>query len=151
VAGNRFCCEDLTGKRFGKLLVKKFSYQNKERAYYWECRCDCGNNIVARGSHLKSGFVRSCGCLVEETQLENSIPLRIKLGQKVKFDPSEPLSGFGAATSRGNFVTGTVVYINWRHGWFSVEYDCDDTKQRTSFRFEDIGEEVKVCGHKKNR
>jgi hypothetical protein len=151
VAENRFRCEDLTGKRYGKLVVEKFSYQSKTRANYWECRCDCGNNIVERGSHLKSGFVRSCGCFVEDTELENSILPQIKLGQEVRFAPFEPFTGFGADASRGKLVTGTVVYVNYRHGWFSVEYDCGGTKQRTSFHFDEIGEEVKICGHKKNR
>ena len=30
---------------------------------YWRCKCDCGKEFIARGSHLKTGAIRSCGCL----------------------------------------------------------------------------------------
>lgn len=28
----------------------------------WNCKCDCGNTFVARGSNLKSGKATHCGC-----------------------------------------------------------------------------------------
>ena len=39
------------------------------------CHCDCGNEIVARICDLKSGKVKSCGCLIREfnkTKIGNS-------------------------------------------------------------------------------
>ena len=66
----------------------------------------------------------------------------IQLGQKVKFDPFEEQTGFASSDCKGNYVTGTVVYVNERHKWFSVEFG--DPKARTSFKFCDIGEEVKI-------
>lgn len=63
---------------------------------------------------------------------------------KVKFDPFEKLTGFGADRGRGNYVTGTVVSVNYGHKWFSVEYG--NPTQRTSFNFCDIGNEVKIIG-----
>lgn len=33
----------------------------------WLCKCDCGNSKIARGSHLKEGDIKSCGCLVRDT------------------------------------------------------------------------------------
>lgn len=29
----------------------------------WKCLCDCGNYTIVRGSNLKNGAVKSCGCL----------------------------------------------------------------------------------------
>ena len=66
----------------------------------------------------------------------------IQLGQKVRFDPFEELSSFGSEDHKGNYVTGTVVYVNEPHGWFSVEFG--KPKARTSFKFCDIGKEVKI-------
>lgn len=66
------------------------------------------------------------------------------IGQKVRFDPLRDVSGFGAADVRGKFVTGTVVYVNYGHRWFSVEYG--EHKQRISFNFPDIGNVVTICG-----
>ena len=58
--------EDLTGKRFGKLLAieripleKRYAHKGK---YGWLCRCDCGNMKVIPAGYLKSGDTKSCGC-----------------------------------------------------------------------------------------
>lgn len=32
----------------------------------WKCKCDCGNEHVVSGGNLKSGDVKSCGCLAHE-------------------------------------------------------------------------------------
>ena len=68
----------------------------------------------------------------------------IQVGQKVKFDPFAEVMGVGVLENRGNYVTGTVVGVYPRGQWFSVEYG--DPKTRTSFKFCDIGKEVKICG-----
>ena len=53
--------EDLTGNAYGKLSILEFAYTYKGHSY-WLCRCECGGHTVARGSHLKTGNVSSCGC-----------------------------------------------------------------------------------------
>lgn len=52
--------EDLTGRRFGKLVVLSRDVRNG----YWICECDCGNRKSIRGNSLtmKNG-TRSCGCI----------------------------------------------------------------------------------------
>lgn len=69
----------------------------------------------------------------------------ITVDEKVKFDPFEVITGFASDLNRGKAVTGTVVFVNYEHKWFSVEYDCGGGKQRTSFKFCDIGKVVNVC------
>ena len=69
----------------------------------------------------------------------------IRVGQKVRFDPFSEMKGVGAEDNRGNYVTGIVVAVYERHNWFSVEYG--NPKTRTSFKFCDIGNVVKFCGH----
>ena len=55
---------DNTGQRFGRLLVlSRQSPSPGQTAAYWLCRCDCGGEIVVRGVSLRSGDVKSCGCL----------------------------------------------------------------------------------------
>ena len=65
---------DLTGQRFGKLTVIKFSKDvqsgNRKRKY-WLCRCDCGNIKEVRTDCLTSGNVKSCGCLHIENSYKN--------------------------------------------------------------------------------
>lgn len=54
--------EDLTGQKFGKLLVLGKS-QKSNRRLYWDCLCDCGKQITVKGDHLRQGHQNSCGCL----------------------------------------------------------------------------------------
>lgn len=53
--------KDLTGQVFGKLTVLSLSHI--KRITYWRCRCECGNEIVTRGSSLTSKNTQSCGCV----------------------------------------------------------------------------------------
>ena len=53
--------EDLTNKRFGKLLVVSRDLTDKKRTR-WNCICDCGTKKSILGSHLKRGLIISCGC-----------------------------------------------------------------------------------------
>ena len=55
--------EDLTGKRFGKLVVTGFAYI-KNQISYWRCVCDCGGETYVRGSDLVNKHTESCGCLI---------------------------------------------------------------------------------------
>ena len=57
---------DLTGQRFGRLFVLSYAY-TKNHTVRWNVRCDCGTEKVVDGGHLKSGAIRSCGCLLKET------------------------------------------------------------------------------------
>ena len=52
---------DLTGKRFGKLVVLEF-YDNKWGGARWLCKCDCGSITIVSGSNLRYGHTTSCGC-----------------------------------------------------------------------------------------
>lgn len=53
---------DETGNRYGRLLVIEPRSENKY-GLCWLCVCDCGAERIAQASILRSGGVRSCGCL----------------------------------------------------------------------------------------
>jgi len=55
--------EDLAGKRFNKLTVQSISHRASDRAWHWNCVCDCGRSCVVNGKKLKSGTTKSCGCV----------------------------------------------------------------------------------------
>jgi hypothetical protein len=48
---------DLTGKRFGHWVVRAYA----GRAH-WSCLCDCGALVDVRGTSLREGRSKSCGC-----------------------------------------------------------------------------------------
>ena len=57
---------DLTGKRFGKLLVLRRLGTTEDGVPLWECQCECGNIRPIRGTSLRRGNTQSCGCLHKE-------------------------------------------------------------------------------------
>lgn len=52
--------KDLTGKRFGKLLVIERA-ENINGRVAWTCLCDCGREHVVRTGDLTTGHIQSCG------------------------------------------------------------------------------------------
>lgn len=54
---------ELTGMRFGKLLVIARVENSGDNRSMWLCQCDCGNEHKARGKLLKDGHTKSCGCM----------------------------------------------------------------------------------------
>lgn len=61
-AKNGSIAEDLTGQKFGNLTVL-YRTRNKNGRTCWMCKCDCGNEKAVIAHDLKSGKVKSCGCL----------------------------------------------------------------------------------------
>src|SRR5690606_26606217 len=51
--------EDLTGKKFYGLTVVERASSRGHRTR-WKCVCDCGSNVVASSSDLKSGKHKRC-------------------------------------------------------------------------------------------
>lgn len=62
--------KDLTGQRFGRLVVKQAEdhiYPSGNRRIQWLCRCDCdGKEVVVKSNLLLNGHTQSCGCLHSE-------------------------------------------------------------------------------------
>lgn len=58
--------KDITGQRFGRLTVLEFAEFDRHGTAMWRVRCDCGTEFVARGTHIRSGMTRSCGCIRKE-------------------------------------------------------------------------------------
>lgn len=57
---------DLTGKRFGRLLVISRAQNSWDGKPKWNCVCDCGTECVKYGSALTCGYTKSCGCYNRE-------------------------------------------------------------------------------------
>ena len=62
---------DLAGKRFGRLQVLSFK-EKRGKVHYWNCRCDCGKEVVVNGYSMIHGNSRSCGCLHDELSRERA-------------------------------------------------------------------------------
>lgn len=62
----------------------------------------------------------------------------VQVGQKVRFDPFEAIR---SQKEPSEYITGTVVFVNERNKWFSVQYG---ENQRASFKFYEIGQKVHI-------
>lgn len=51
---------DITGQRFGRLVVLRYAPEWK--VGYWRVRCDCGTEFFTEGRALRRGRTTSCGC-----------------------------------------------------------------------------------------
>ena len=58
--------KDMTGKRFGKLLVREWAGTAPNRQALWLCECECGSTSIVNGSQLRQGKTKSCGCVKRE-------------------------------------------------------------------------------------
>ncbi len=67
---------DLTGKRFGKLLVVSIAEsKGRSSSQFWLCQCDCGEMQSVSSQHLKTGDVthcRSCPFKSDQEKLEDA-------------------------------------------------------------------------------
>ena len=57
----RIGSEDITKRKFDRLTVLYYIGLDT-----WVCKCECGTIVATRGSQLKRGDTRSCGCLHKE-------------------------------------------------------------------------------------
>ena len=54
---------DLTGQRFGRLVVAKLYLPGSHgKPAWWECKCSCGKITAVRSKSLRTGDTTSCGC-----------------------------------------------------------------------------------------
>jgi hypothetical protein len=60
--------KDYTGKRFGRLIATKrlTKADNKLGATAYECKCDCGKEVLVTSCRLITGTTKSCGCYNKE-------------------------------------------------------------------------------------
>ena len=81
---------DLTGQRFGRLIVISLidCEAGANIPTKWLCKCDCGNEIEVTGSNIKSGNTTSCGCKQKE------------IAKKIHYKHGE---------------TGTRLFVIWVH------------------------------------
>jgi hypothetical protein len=53
---------DLSGHRFGMLVVKTHAPTTPGQPHRWLCVCDCGNEVARRATFLIDGTSTHCGC-----------------------------------------------------------------------------------------
>ena len=118
--------KDLTGQRFGKLIVLRPTDMRKGSHVVWECKCDCGNTIYTIGQKLTKGITTSCGCLRKEKTIQP--PKRDLTGQR-----------FGKLVVLRSMAERKNGYIMWE-----CKCDCGNVVQVRSSKL--ISGDKMSCG-----
>lgn len=61
---------NITGQRFGRLVVLESTDIRIRRRVVWKCLCDCGNTCEVESVNLTRGDTQSCGCLSREVSAQ---------------------------------------------------------------------------------
>lgn len=131
---------DLTGQRYGRLLVVK-DLGKINGKYRSECVCDCGNTTTVQNDSLRSGNTKSCGCLVKRHGGSKTRLYVVWLGMidRCYHPSSERYKNYGGR--------GITVCDDWKnfHGFrkwaLSTGYDED------ALRFECTLDRIDVNGN----
>lgn len=62
---------EIAGQTFGRLTVLGRGARRSQNLL-WRCRCECGREHQATSSALRTGRVKSCGCLNDEMRAERN-------------------------------------------------------------------------------
>ena len=62
--------KNIIGKKFARLTVIRMSNKKLRDELLYECKCICGEITYQTAHALKSGHVKSCGCLQREKASE---------------------------------------------------------------------------------
>ncbi|WP_204195349.1 hypothetical protein [Staphylococcus sp. GFQ9D221P] len=63
--------KDMTGYVFNDCKVIERAESENKRAM-WLCECFCGNHFIERGSRIRDGSRKSCGCLRKEQTIKRN-------------------------------------------------------------------------------
>lgn len=85
---NKKLFKDLTGQTISYLTVISIVGKSPCGSYIWKCLCRCGNIKNARGSSLRSGTIKSCGCIKKDlwTKIDNWNLIGKRIGKLVVID-----------------------------------------------------------------
>lgn len=62
---------DMSGQKYGYLTALSISHRNEREEIFWNCQCQCGSLVVIKGSLMRQGQTKSCGCYRKEVTSMN--------------------------------------------------------------------------------
>jgi hypothetical protein len=66
---------NLEGQTFNNIQINKFIGKNKFKCFQYEVSCTvCNKNFIAEGNDIKSGKIKSCGCLRSKHMIDKARP-----------------------------------------------------------------------------
>lgn len=134
--------KNLTGQRFGKLVVLNLIGFSETNKAIWHCRCDCGRETDVRACNLISGNTSSCGCLqsVNEANIQN-ILTQYKVNFQTQYTfpdlygDSKPLRFDFAIFNKDKILNCLIEYQGSQHWdlnnpWHTERLETYDDKKK---------------------
>lgn len=148
---------DLTGKRFGRLVVKQLANgRAQDCGFLWECKCDCGEETIVEQRFLQKGVTQSCGCLREERRLEalkkpefaekqrkNSTDKWPEAAEKIGMQDNTNVSIIKSKKARCDSSTGVRGVMQKRKGYY-VAHLTFQKKKYMEYGFKSVEEAAKA-------
>lgn len=125
---------ELTGQRFGKLVVLELSETKKGKSW-WKCICDCGQFCYRMAATLQRGFNSNCGCLKTGPRKD---PREMGLNQLIQtYKENARQRGHEYSLSKEKFnelISNNCHYcgispskkFSARYGWADITYNGID-------------------------
>lgn len=107
---------DIAGRKFNLLTAISIS-EKRKYGVYWLCQCDCGNQKVILGQHLKSGGTKSCGCHNKRVASANNL-------------------------KHGHSLTGKTQTIEYK-SWLDMKARC--TNPNSKYYYNYGGRGITIC------
>lgn len=105
---------DLTGKRFGRLVVVRETDERCGSSVIWQCACDCGHASKVPSTSLITGNTKSCGCLQKEqvTNLNKSDISGQIYGRLTAIHPTERRDASGSIVWKCECSCGNMSHVS---------------------------------------
>ena len=124
---------NLVGQRFGKLtVIERTEERTNHGSVIYLCKCDCGNEIKVRSSHLTEGQTQSCGCINSKGEEKISQILR---ENNISFEKQKTFND--CRNPKTDALLRFDFYIN---NQYLLEYDGEQHFKEKSFGHENLGE-----------
>ena len=119
--GRKKSTKDLTGKKFVKLTAQ---YPTDKRdasgSVIWNCKCECGNEILVSSRDLLRKHVMSCGCLMSKNEEKISKLLsKYNVNYKTQYKINDLINPHTNGKLRFDFA----IFDNNNHIIMFIEYD----------------------------
>lgn len=130
---------DLIGQRYGKLIVLAPA-ENIGSRTAWLCRCDCGNEVIRKTVHLRSGHVTTCGCegITERLTMVNGTCLEMLKSKTIRRNNSSGVTGVDKQKGTGLW-RATICFQGKRYylGKFAQFEDAVKARKEAEVKFHD--------------
>lgn len=120
--------KDITGLRFGRLVVLARADSSASGRARWKCLCDCGNTKVVNAKDMIRGSTKSCGCLLRDFNTTKNIAgAKHRMCDSAEYHAWEGMKGRCYQPSYHNYKRyggrGIRVCDHWRESFVAFYKD----------------------------